>query len=334
MLDLLGLDAVAESVYRAMLVHPQAGVEALRVQLGISEEKIRTALDRLSELALVRPSANDPRQMHAVSPQLGMEMLLAQQQAELAARQQRVEASRAAAVRLISEFAHQKPGAAETDVIDLEGIDEIRDHLVALNSDVKEEFLTFAPGGPQTAANMQASRPLNQLLLERGIRMRTVYLDSIRNDPPTVAHAEWLTSLGGQVRTAPLLPTRMIIYDRRTAVIATDSDNTTVGAVVLSAQGLIAALCALFESVWQTAEPLGAPRRRDAEADPLTPQQSTALRLLAQGYTDETIAKRLGVSTRTARRIATDLMAHLNARSRFQAGAHAVQHGYLSTVPD
>ncbi len=52
--------------------------------------------------------------------------------------------------------------------------------------------------------------------------------------------------------------------------------------------------------------------------------------MLAQGLTDEAVAKRLGVSPRPARRIAADLMEKLGARSRFQAGARAVAKGWLS----
>ncbi|MEU0742732.1 hypothetical protein [Streptomyces sp. NPDC006134] len=53
----------------------------------------------------------------------------------------------------------------------------------------------------------------------------------------------------------------------------------------------------------------------------------------AMVITDETIAKRLGVSPRTARRIANTLMTRLGARSRFQAGAMAVQVGRLPDQP-
>lgn len=335
MLQNLGLDTTAESVYRAILAHPQEGVAELRGRLGLGEEEMGTALDHLSELALVRPSAEDPRQLHAVGPHLGMEILLARQQADLASRQtelaamqQRVEISRAAAARLISEFASDKLGASEAGVLHLDGIDNIRDYLTKINSEVKEEFLAFAPGGPQTPQNLEASRPLNQRLLERGVRMRTIYLDSIRNAPASVTHAEWLTSLGGEVRTVPSLPNRMIIYDRRVAIIAADYGNTAAGAAVISAQGIVVTLCALFESTWEDALPLGVPAQRGAGE--LTPQHAEALRLLAQGHTDQAVANRLGVSARTARRIATDLMVHLDARSRFQAGVIANQRGYLS----
>lgn len=46
-----GLDSVAETVYRAMLRHPAAGVADLGDAVGLSEEEVRDALDTLSELA-------------------------------------------------------------------------------------------------------------------------------------------------------------------------------------------------------------------------------------------------------------------------------------------
>lgn len=119
----------------------------------------------------------------------------------------------------------------------------------------------------------------------------------------------------------------MIISDRREVVLPLDTNDAQTGAVVLTYEGTIAALCALFESVWQSANPLGTAVERNM--DGLTRQHRESLHMLLQGLTDEAIAKRLGVSPRTARRIAAELMEALEARSRFQAGAHAVQNGWL-----
>ncbi|MEU9234557.1 helix-turn-helix domain-containing protein [Streptomyces subrutilus] len=326
MLTELGLDARAEAVYRAMLVQPGAGVAALAVAIGAGEDEVREALDLLSELALVRPSADDSGRLRAVSPDIGMEILMARGQAELAAQQQRLEATRAAAARLISEYSELRPAASHPGVEQLIGLDAVRDRLVALTRETKTELLAFSPDATLTEANIAASRPLNTTLLERGVRMRTVYLDSVRNSRHSVDHANWLAALGGQVRTAASLPTRMLIVDRSTALIPV-SDDSAAGAVVLTGHGMLVALCALFESTWASAQPLA-----DVPVlgpDGLTAQQSTAVRLLAEGHTDEAIAKRLGVSSRTARRIANDLMERLGARSRFEAGVRAVQQGWL-----
>ncbi|MFD9379377.1 LuxR C-terminal-related transcriptional regulator [Streptomyces sp. NPDC059999] len=327
MLTTLGLDAASESVYRAMLADPSGGVAELVARTGQSEHSVRDALDLLSELALVRPSAEREGRLRAVSPDIGMEILMARQQAELAAQQQRLEASRAAAAQLIAEYADLRPAASSPGVEQLIGIDRIRDRLAGLTRDVTTEVMSFAPGGAQPAVQMDASRPLDEQLLGRGVQMRTVYLNSVRNHQPTVDYANWLAGLGGRVRTVPTLPTRMIITDRSTAVIPVSSDDTAAGAVVLTGHGTLTALCALFESVWDGARPLGEAALRDTLG--LSPQESTTIELLAQGHTDESIAKRLGVSQRTARRIATDLMERLGARSRFEAGVRSVQRGWL-----
>lgn len=327
MLQLLGLDATCESVYRAMLAHPAEGVTALTERLKLSEEQVRSALDRLSELALLRPSHEESGALRAVSPDIGMEMLLARQQADLAIQAQRIEESRAAAARLIADYADLRPAAGGPDVEQLVGLDAIRDRLATLTRRVSTEVMTFAPDGAHAEQAIIAAKPLDLQLLERGVLMRTVYLDAVRNDAPTTAYLGWLAENGGHVRTTPSLPVRMIITDRRTAIIPVDADSTARGAVVLHGHGTVTALCALFDAVWTNASPLGQDRQRDQRG--LTAQEREALRLLANGCTDETVAKRLGISARSARRIAADLMETLGARSRFQGGVLAVQNGLL-----
>lgn len=327
MLELLGLDAEAERVYRALLAHPKDGVTALSQRLELPESALRACLDRLSRLALVQPSAREGIGFRALNPEDAMELLLARQQAELASHQQKVEASRAAAAQLIAECSAMRPRGSTAGAESLQGPEEIRDRLARLAANTRHEIMTFAPGGAHSAADLEASRGPNAALLDRGITMRTVYLDSVRNHQPTLDHVDWLHRHGGQVRTAPTLPVRMIISDRREVVLPLDTNDAQTGAVVLTYEGTIAALCALFESVWQSANPLGTAVERNM--DGLTRQHRESLHMLLQGLTDEAIAKRLGVSPRTARRIAAELMEALEARSRFQAGAHAVQNGWL-----
>lgn len=330
MLGPLGLDAAAEAVYRALLGRPHATTAEHCSQLSMTRTQFHHVIEELTDLSLVRPAAGGgPRRVHVVNPRLGLEMLLARQRADLATREQQVRAGEAAVADLLSRLPASDPVSGESPVVHLNGVDHVRDYLDRLHEEVSEEIQTFATGGAQTKENVRASRPLNQRLLGRGVRMRTVYLDSIRNHAPTVAHVTWLASLGAEIRTAPSLSTRMIIADHRLALVALDDQDSSLGALVVSGRGLIEALEALFESVWDGAEPMGREERH--EDDALTRQQQETLRLLARGYTDEAIAKRLGVSPRTARRIATGLLGHLDARSRFQAGVHAAQLGYLRT---
>lgn len=325
MLASLGIDPLAEQVYRSLLANPEEGVRDLAQRHGTGEEEIGQALDQLSALSLIRPTGSPGAGFHPVAPQLAMELLLARQQARLAAEQSRVEASRAAAAELIAEFSALRPLNPSSDHVS--GVDAIRERLAEMGRGAESEVMTFAPGGAHSAADLAASREPNGDLLKRRIRMRTIYLDSVRNHQPTVEHVTWLYEMGGEVRTAATLPTRLIIVDRKQALVPAQSSDARSGAVIVQSEGTVAALCALFETVWTGATAFGC--KPAPSLGGLPRQESEVLRMLASGLTDEAIAKKLGVSSRTARRISAELMERLGARSRFEAGVRAVQTGLL-----
>ncbi|MGW2397683.1 helix-turn-helix transcriptional regulator [Kitasatospora sp. NPDC001664] len=331
-LEPLGLDSAAERLYKSMLAHPQEDLAVLAGRLGVAEQDLHRSLDSLSTLALVRPSLQEGGGYRVVSPEIAMEMILSRQQADLAAQQLRIETSRAAAAQLIAECSALTSAAAIAgeDAERLIGLDVIRERLALLAAQAEQEITTFAPGGAHPAADLEASRHPNAALLDRGVRMRTVYLDSVRNHAPTLEHVNWLSARGGQVRTAATLPVRMVIIDRRQVVLPLDTSDARTGAVLLKGEGIVAALCALFESTWTSANPLGEAPTVDRHG--LSSQEAEILRLLDTGLTDEVIAKRLGVSSRTARRLTALLMERLEARSRFEAGANAVRLGWLSST--
>ncbi|MFC8920955.1 LuxR C-terminal-related transcriptional regulator [Streptomyces sp. NPDC047821] len=323
------METATELVYRTMLTHPNEGFDRIRELTGLTEADLKVHLARLSELALVRPASDDPNRMHAVSPKIGMKVLLAERQAELAAAQQQLEDAKYAAEKIIAEFS-QVQDRGDGEVEKLYHLDEIRDRIRLLCADVREEVMAFTPDGAQTAENMEAAKPQDAELLGRGVKMRTLYLDSLRNNPPTVAYANWLAGKGGQVRTVPSLPIRMLIMDRTTALIPVTRDDSSTGAVVLRGDGILAALCGLFEATWERAVPLDSSKVQARDDRGLVPTEAEVLRLLAKGHTDEFIAKRVGVSSRTIRRVAAELMEKLEARSRFQAGAQAALRGWIT----
>ncbi|MFH8477050.1 LuxR C-terminal-related transcriptional regulator [Streptomyces sp. NPDC018000] len=330
MLEELGLDAVCESVYRTVLAHPQSDLAGLCERLGLAEPRMRQALDQLSNLALVRPTLDEPRRFRAIDPEVGIQAVISRRQERLAIEQQRIERIRLAAAQLSADFISARLGNRIQGIEHLESIEEIRERIGQLVRNVSSDVMTLAPGGAQSRLCLEAAKPQDRALLERGVRMRTLYLDSIRNSPATLEYAKWLTDTGGKVRTVPSLPIRLMIMDRRTAIVPIDENNSAAGAVVLKESGTVTALCALFETIWENASPLVDTLQREREGHSLTPQEEEALRLLGQGLTDEAVAKRLGVSPRTARRMAADLLEALGARSRFQAGARAVAKGWLT----
>jgi hypothetical protein len=118
-----------------------------------------------------------------------------------------------------------------------------------------------------TAASVQ-DRDAAVELLERPRRLYP-------NDGPTLRYAEWLHLLGGQVRTVPTLPVRMIIFDRERGLLPMDTTDATAGAVVLHGQGTVAALCAMFDVLWKTGTALGTAQPLDDHG--LAPQEKEFL---------------------------------------------------------
>lgn len=229
---------------------------------------------------------------------------------------------------MVSEFAELSPNTEVDGAERLVGMDAIQSRLEQLAHGLTRECLAILPGGALSEASLESSRPLDRRALARGIEMRSVYQDSARNDPMTLAYARWLTEQGGQVRTSPLLPPRLLIFDRTVAVVPIDPEHSRLGALCTSAPGIVASLATLFEQTWDAAVPLGADRPRPSDSRP-TATELELLKLLASGMTDEAAAKRLGVSLRTVRRQMAALMERLHATSRFEAGLKAAQQGWL-----
>ncbi|UUY47982.1 LuxR C-terminal-related transcriptional regulator [Streptomyces yangpuensis] len=328
MLQALGLGADVEAVYRGMLADPSGGVAELTARLGLTEVQVREGLDRLVDLDLLRPSRDCPGALRAVRPELGLELLLRRQEEELARQQEELARSKAAAAQVVSEFAELRPNTEVDGAERLVGMDAIQSRLEQLAHGLERECLAILPGGALSEASLESSRPLDERALARGIEMRSVYQDSARNDPATLAYARWLTEQGGQVRTSPLLPPRLLVFDRTVAVVPIDPAHSRLGALCTSAPGIVASLVTLFEQTWQAAVPLGADRCRTDDSRP-SAAELELLKLLASGMTDEAAGKRLGVSLRTVRRQMSALMERLHATSRFEAGLKAAQQGWL-----
>nr|WP_042372525.1 helix-turn-helix transcriptional regulator [Streptacidiphilus neutrinimicus] len=328
MLGFLGLEPVAEAVYGALLQHPQADLSELLAATRLPEAAVRAALDDLADLAFVRPSRDTPGGLRVVSPQIALDLMVRRQEAELARRAQELAASKAAAAEAVAAFGSLAPNTAVNGAERLVGLDAIAAKLELLAKELRDECLSVMPGGAQSQASLDASRPLDADALGRGVTVLTLYQDSVRNDLATHAYAHWLTDNGGEVRTAPLLPPRMLIFDREVAVVPVDPTNTKAGALCTREPGIVASLVAVYEQAWATAVPLGAATTRDTGSG-LTAAERELLTLLATGMTDEAAAKRLGIGLRTVRRQMAALMERLGASSRFEAGLKAAQRGWL-----
>ncbi|WBB56656.1 helix-turn-helix domain-containing protein [Verrucosispora sp. WMMD573] len=323
MFSTLGISTTAEAVYMTMLRQSTWGIAEIAESLEIDTQQVHDALDELIELALVSESPVSPGSLRPTSPKVGLAALLARAKAEIAQQQYEIEATQAA-IHALSE-AHQADH--QDQLIQIVQLESVRQRLQQLARLTQKECLSFNPGGAHRPDAMAASKPVNQEALERGVTIKSIYQESFRNDPGTLAYARWFNGLGGETRCLPVVLFQMVIVDRRIALLPVDPNDARKGAIEIHNEGITAALSALFDHAWSTATPFGAAATVDENG--LEPTERQLLQLLGDGNTDEVTARKLGLSVRTVQRMMSDLTARLGAESRFQAGANAVRQRWL-----
>ncbi|WAL63896.1 LuxR C-terminal-related transcriptional regulator [Amycolatopsis cynarae] len=127
----------------------------------------------------------------------------------------------------------------------------------------------------------------------------------------------------GEVRLRPSVPVSLLHADDSVALIALEKSADT--ALLVWAPGLLAVFACWFDLLWDdpaTIRPEAGPRGE------LTGFQRRVLELMATGG-DETIARRLKVSTTTVRRHIKVIYTALGVDNRFAAGVAAVRRGWL-----
>ncbi|WP_405828526.1 LuxR C-terminal-related transcriptional regulator [Streptomyces sp. NBC_00105] len=321
----LDLEELDQRVYEEVLARPELGLVELAARLGVEPDRVRDCLDRLFALRLVQASFETPGRFTVVDPVLGMQRLLDQQHEELVRRHRQAAGHQQALVRILAGAG--SGGRPAEGVERLAGLDAVQRRLERLALEARTEVLTFMPGGPQSAAALEAAERNDALVLGRGVAIRTIGLDLVREDPGTLRYSRALLAGGGVFRTVAALPTRMVLVDRTHALVPIDPADSRQGALFLSAPGMIAPLVALFEREWGAAVPLGADPSEAVYVP--TEQERSLLGLLAEGHTDESAAGQLHISARTARRIMASLIERLGARSRFEAGLRAARLGWV-----
>ncbi len=200
---------------------------------------------------------------------------------------------------------------------EIRGPDAIGAFLVASVADAEEELLTAQPQGLRDGATIDEAARRDKAALERGVRMRTLYQHSARRSTTTHKYVALVTELGAEVRTLDEFFNRIIIIDRRIAVIPGAGGPAT--AMVIREPNLLAYLVDMFERTWERGRPFtnrGSADQRDIALE----QRQMTIRMLIEGHADPASAKRLGVSPRTYAGYIADLKDEYEAETRFQLG--------------
>ncbi|RLK54939.1 helix-turn-helix transcriptional regulator [Actinokineospora cianjurensis] len=160
------------------------------------------------------------------------------------------------------------------------------------------------------------------LLAEVACRGVVVQVLCARDNTYAAAELADAARRGIEVQYVPRGTPDAIIVDHRVAVFPPGLTDDTPAAV-LRHSGVVSAARELFTAGWQAAIA--------ASRVPLACVQlhRDILTLLGRGHTDDTAARKLGVSVRTYRRHVATIMRTLGADSRFQAGVLARERGLV-----
>ena len=323
-LEILGLDGLSESVYRAMLANPDADLDALAVSLAVPSAEVREALERLVELSLVTERA--PGRVYVpINPDVALDALLSLEQAELSRRERQLLEARAELSRLVRSS--QEGLAPIREVRRIDGRERVQEVMRELSARCYQETLNVLPGPPTPAELLADAAEHDLALVRRGVRLRTLYTHAQLADEPMLEYVRMMGQHGAEVRIADTLPHRLVIFDRTVSFLPVDPRRPGNGALVVREPAITANLVMLFESLWAGAQELeeavaaGAPAASELDR--------SVLMLMSSGVKDEAAARQLGISDRTYRRHVADILIRLGASSRFQAGVEAVRRGWL-----
>lgn len=195
--------------------------------------------------------------------------------------------------------------------------DAIGPYLSGLVAEAQSEILTAQPQTGRSSDVIAGAAPRDFAALDRGVSMRTLYQHSARRHASTHKYVEAVSGRGAEVRTLDEFFDRLIVIDRRIAVIP--GAEGPQAAVFVREPAVVAFLVDIFERSWARARPFtnrDAPLVRTIAAE----QRGMTIRMLIEGHSDAISARRLGVSPRTYAGYVADLRHEYEAATRFQLG--------------
>ncbi|MCL2551816.1 MAG: helix-turn-helix transcriptional regulator [Actinomycetia bacterium] len=329
--DALGLTPFDRAVYLAVLRAPDAGTAGWATALSASPVRVRRAARRLLQQGLLRRPARGRGTPEPVDPREALRSLARRRQEDTA---RFTAAAHDLGDQLGQEYeqgrVHRRPdGILEV----IEGGASVTRRVAELVAGAERELC-----GIEAPPYVGAQEPMalaEAEALARGVRFRSLYAAAVLGNPARLAHITAMVAGGEEARVLAEAPLKLLLIDRRSALLPLTVDESIHGhrALVVHGSALVNALQALFEALWRQGAPVRSrgrfPDRELLRDGGLDAGEQELVELLGAGMTDESIARQFGVSVRTLRRRVRVLQDRLGSTGRFQAGVRAAQRGWL-----
>jgi len=316
----LGLAPAEERFYRMLLPGGGATVAEMSKRLGVSLRVGSRVLGALETKGFVTHSPEEVQRYSAVPPDIAADVLIARRQSEL-------HRARAAMVALRETAEGRKGRRGEERVVEILSRQTATQMFLHSLAATRSEILGLERM-PMLVSTTDKMDERVVACLARGVRCRAITDSELLNAPGTLNRLRIATQAGEQFRIFPSLPFKLVVFDRRVAILPLDLAKPDGPVLLVRTSSLLDALCEMFEMYWNAAAPFvaaeaGVAAGGGAEAYP--PQADGLLHLLASGMNDKSIERELAMSPRTLARRIGELTRRLGANTRFQAGWLAAQ---------
>jgi DNA-binding NarL/FixJ family response regulator len=322
MLEIVGLDAAAQTVYEFLVDSPPVTFDDIRGQTGLGGEQLRQLLERLEALGLVIRIDRRPAAFTTPAPDAALEVLLLEQQ-------ERIKRARIYAEQLSARNLRTAAGWEPAELVEVvTGADAVARRVEQFLRGTSNE-IRFVDKHPYVVSP-KVLAPVEAQMLQRDVVFRALYDTAGLATRSLQSEVEPAIARGEQARVLPEAPVKLILSDNRRAMLPLQSDPTMVESVVIvHPSALLDALGALFEVLWRSAAPLSAVGTGDVATDSISAEDLRLVGLLTAGLPDQAIARQLGLSYRTFQRRLVALIESLGARTRFQAGLQVAFRGLV-----
>ncbi|MEW9528668.1 LuxR C-terminal-related transcriptional regulator [Microbispora sp. NPDC049125] len=319
-----------QRVYQLTLDDPDWTPERLQNKLGLTGEQVSQALGTMAELGLLEPCPPAPSGMAARAAEAAVVSLMREQKNALAVRAAELQRTSAALDTLASQFLslrNPRPGDTRVDVV--VGEAEVTSLLRDATSVAYHEVQIVNMDVQGRDYDPDFCRSWHRRLLGNGIAVRGVYRSSMARSMQSCNRLRALQRDGVEIRLTPTAPIGIMTFDHFLTVAEVPSLNGDMAVLAIHGHALTGLFRQIFEHCWTMSAALETGPVESPAGEMLTEQQKTVVRMLAAGMKDETIARNLGISQRTLRRLITELMDLLESTSRFQAGVRATARGWV-----
>jgi DNA-binding CsgD family transcriptional regulator/sugar-specific transcriptional regulator TrmB len=315
-----GVSADADLVYRTLVTFGPSETPAIARDLGLSAPRTREALEELAAAGAVRGNVIGPngitgRWWRAAPPERVV--------ASLRRRLLRVAAN---PPDLLDRFTQLMADAGIAPVPTTQQASgliralpsgpPIRERIVELVQVVRHEHISMHPEPAFTDDTLATASPLDRSMLSRGVKGHVVCLPAIDGDASS-AYAGEVRKLRLTSRHAQVVPLKLMIFDRRTALVRTDPSSRDQPWLEVSDPALVSSLLTAFRREWAAGHD---PVASGVPPIVLNAREEALIDLLTVGHTDESAARRLGISPRTVTYTMRALMDRLGVENRFQLG--------------